>query len=138
MRLSGLALGMLAAGCLCSACAPSGSAKFVVTQTAVVPYGNSTVGVGFKVHNVGTAAGQPKCIVSIVAFMSFDDSTYRGSKKVVLAPRQPGQWDYKSASGDKVLLSGAGASAVTLQDGAVKVTCGGQPRMKRCADGEEW
>lgn len=128
MRLTSLALGLLAAGCLCSACASSSSAKFVVTQTAVVHYGSSTVGVGFKVHNVGTAVGQPKCTVTIVAFMSFDDSTYKGSRKVTLPSSQPGHWDKRSASNDKVLLSGPGASAVTLQDGAAKVTCGGGPR----------
>ncbi len=96
----------------------SASAKYKVTPTAVVHYGNSKVGVAFQVKNIGEGSGAPHCVV--VAAVSSDD---RGSKSLVLGNLKPGQHDGVAADRDIVTISGVGAEAITARNGDVIVTC---------------
>ncbi len=89
-------------------CGSSGGAKYRATITAATAYSSKTVGVAFQVKNVGTASGEPFCIVTAAA-----SSTDGGVHSVTLGSIKPGQYDYVASAGDIVTLSGVDAAEAT-------------------------
>lgn len=113
-------VGLMLAAVSIASCSNSGAtgATFKAVVTSVVPYGSYTVGVGFNVHNVGSAGGDPYCTVVIGP-----GSSNAASGGVQLAWIEPNGWESQMADLDTVYTGQQTATQVVENNDIIAVTC---------------